>query len=443
MTEVVPIRRGTAPQNAGPVGTSERGYNTLTASHYWTMLEAEHVPELQWPQSIGVYERMETDPQVSSVLRAVMLPILNATWTIDPAAARDEVVQLVAEDFGLPIKGDKDAKPLPRTRDRFSWPEHLAWALLKLVFGHMAFEQVARIDDQGRARLAKLAPRWPKTIQKINVARDGGLVSIVQPPYPGEVDPVILPVDRIVLYANDRRGGNWYGRSLLRTAYKDWLLKDPALRIWAQRDERNAMGIPKYKDAPDSDFLPEGTALAEGLRAGSTTGIGLPNGADMELMGVTGTLPDVEKQVRYHDEAIARAVLANFLNLGQASGTGSYALGNTFVDFFTMSLQSVAQSVAEVATMHVVEDLVDWNFGTAEPAPRIVFEPIGQNVQSVVNSIKMLKDSGVIFPDPVLDAWARDLVGLPDRAPFPPRPPQVTDPAPDDEGAADDDDADA
>jgi hypothetical protein len=35
-----------------------------------------------------------------------------------------------------------------RTRDRFSWQEHLRHALLELVFGHSFFEQVYNTDDR-------------------------------------------------------------------------------------------------------------------------------------------------------------------------------------------------------------------------------------------------------------------------------------------------------
>jgi hypothetical protein len=77
---------------------------------------------------------------------------------VDPNGARDEVAQLVAEDLGLPLAGATDA-PSRRTRDRFSWGEHLRLALLMLPMGHSFFEQVYRIDASGRARLRKLSQR--------------------------------------------------------------------------------------------------------------------------------------------------------------------------------------------------------------------------------------------------------------------------------------------
>ena len=146
-----------------------------------SLLAREQSLELEWPRSIEVYDRMRrSDAQVASVLRAVTLPVERTAWRVDGTGCRDEVTQHIAGDMGLPILG-ADASPIPRrTRDRFSWTEHLRLALLMLPFGHMYFEQVYRYDDQGMVHLRKLGPRMPRTIGTINVAKDGGLESIEQ-----------------------------------------------------------------------------------------------------------------------------------------------------------------------------------------------------------------------------------------------------------------------
>lgn len=301
--------------------------------------------------------------------------------------------------------------PLPRTRDRFSWREHLRLALLSLVYGFMPFEQVYRVDDNGKARLRKLAPRMPRTVQRIDVARDGGLVAIEQF---GVEKPI--PVSQLVMYVNEREGANWYGQSLLRAAYKPWLLKDPALRVWAQAVERNGMGVPVYEGAEDedADSLKKGENLATSFRAGTNAGGSIPHGATLHLLGVKGNLLDPENNVRYQDEQIAKAVLAHVLNLGQATGTGSYALGSVLADVLTQSLQAMAQDIADVATQHVVEDWVDLNFSTDEPAPRIVFDEIGG--QSIAAALKLLVDAGLLFPDRGIEEQMRQLYGLPSKA---------------------------
>ncbi|GAA3781247.1 phage portal protein family protein [Micromonospora maritima] len=406
----------TAPVN-------EIGYAaSSTTSSWWAELDDEPTPELRWPLSVKVYDAMRSqDSQVASVLRAVTLPVRRTPWRIDPAGARDEVVRLVADDLGLPVVG-QNPQPMPRVRDRFSWPEHLRLALLMLPFGHSFFEQVYRIDEAGRARLRKLAPRLPRTIERVDVADDGGLVSITQYSSKVGAQQRPIPVDRLVAYVHDREGGNWLGKSLLRPAYKHWLIKDRLLRVQAQTIERNGMGIPRYTGADGEDDLSKGLAMAKAWRAGDSSGAAIPHGAALDLVGVSGSLPNADPAIRYHDEQIARAVLAHFLNLG--TQTGSWALGTTFADFFTLSLQTLAQQVADVATQHIVEDIVDVNFGESEPAPRVVFDEIGSRQAATAAALKLLIDSGAIFPDRATEEFLRQQYGLPPKAATSPAPGQ-------------------
>ncbi len=431
------------------VPTSEKGY-AGPQSKWWAAPADEETPELRWPLNIDVYDRMRRqDAQVISVVRAVTLPIRRTRWWIDPNGARPEVAQQVADDLGLQVVGDTN-RPTLRTRDRFSWSEHMRLALLMLPFGHSFFEQVYRIDDNGMARLRKLAWRPPKTISQVDVAADGGLVAIYQHGTAG-TGAVKIGVDRLTAYVNDREGGNWLGQSLLRPAYKYWLLKDRLLRVQAQTVDRNGLGVPVYEGSklPDivtgqersnreKDELDEGLKLAKGFRSGDNAGAAIPNGAKLTLKGVEGDLPDADKPIRYYDEQIARAVLAHFLNLG--TETGSWALGSTFADFFTLSLQTVANQIADTTTQHVIEDLVDLNWGPNEPAPRLIFEEIGSRHPATAESIHALVDCGALTPDQKLEEHLRTTYGLPPAdpktareptaAPNPAQAPPAPEPAP-------------
>jgi hypothetical protein len=397
------------------VPTRELGYINPAAG-WWMVPDDESTPELRWPASVGVYDQMRRqDAQVTSVLRAVTLPVRRTGWRVDPAGASDEVAQFVATDLGLPINGEDEPPQTLRTRNRFSWHEHLQMALLMVVYGHMFFEQVYRIES-GKARLRKLAPRMPKSLSAINVASDGGLDSIQQySPQSTKIGSPFLtiPVSRLVAYVHEREGGNWLGQSLLRPAYKNWLIKDRLLRVQAQTIERNGMGVPLYKGAENEASLDKGAELAQAWRSGDSAGAAVPYGADLILRGVEGNLPNADTAIRYQDEQIARAVLAHFLNLG--TQTGSWALGTTFADFFVFSLQTLAESVRDVANAHVVEDIVDINFGEDVPAPRIVFDEIGSKHAATAAAIKLLIDSGALSADPGLEGYLRTAYGLPAR----------------------------
>lgn len=422
----------------------EKGYQT-SGSQWWTQLaDDEANPDLIWPRSVPVYDRMRReDPQVISVLRAVTLPIRRAWWAVDGTGCRPEVVAQIAEDLGLPIKGDPGTDRALRVKDRFSWPNHLRLALLELTFGHSFFEQVYRIDDQGQARLRKLGWRPPRTISDIKVADDGGLLGIEQYRRTGSADPLI-GVDRLVAYVSDQEGGAWQGMSLLRGAYKFWLLKDRLLRVQAQTIDRNGLGVPVYTgiDAPEGiseeqwrelreQDLATGLELARGFRSGETAGAAIPHGASLALKGVEGKLPDAEPVIRYYDEQIARSVLAHFLNLG--SETGSWALGSTFADFFVLSLQTQADHIADVANQHIIEDLVDLNWGESEPAPRLVHEEIGSRSPATAEAIYQLVSCGAIRMDDRTEAHLRTTYGLPQADPATTRTPGQ---AHDEEGAA-------
>jgi len=363
----------------------ERGYAATPNSGFWWDLTEELTPELFWPLSIGVFDRMrKTDAQVASVLRAVTTPIVRTQWRVDGTGCSEQVTRFVADNLGLPIMDDTEpdgSKARLRGKSRFSWDEHLRLALLMLPFGHSYFEQVYYPPDgDGLYRLRKLGPRLAPTISQVNVARDGGLVSIEQYGFIGSSrSSVTLPVNRLVAYILEREGGNWLGISILRSAYKNWLLKDRALRTWSLSVDRNGVGVPIYEAADGEDSLAAGLDLAATVRSGDNAGGAVPNGAHLKLQGVEGTLPNIDQYVRYQDEQIARSALGHVLNLGSQGGgqVGSYNLGSVLKDAFHLGLDSIAGLVANTASAHIVEDLVDLNFGPTEPAPQVVYDDIG------------------------------------------------------------------
>ena len=121
----------TPPVPPSPV--RERGYaSDTTATSWWTDLTHETTPELRWPLSIDVFDRMRRqDAQVSSVLRAVTSPIIRTQWRVDGRGCDDAVTQFVATNLGLPIVDADpadDSRAQLRGRDRFSWDDHLRLA---------------------------------------------------------------------------------------------------------------------------------------------------------------------------------------------------------------------------------------------------------------------------------------------------------------------------
>lgn len=399
------------------MGTAAKEVGVARPSGYSAMGEDNW--RLKFPHSAKVYAKMgREDSQVKSVLRAVMLPIRRATWYLEPNGAPEEVVGLVAEDLRLRVKGEDPGEPLASRAGRVSWEKHLEDALRSLQFGCMFFEQVYAPRSDGRHHLVKLAPRWPATIQKVNVAADGGLESVEQRNVEFGHGFVEIPVERLVAYAFDDIGSEWTGSSVLRAAYKHWQLRDDLLRMEFNAIERNSMGIPVYEGSeiakdPEGD-LRNGQRVVEGLRSGKHSAATIPAKAKLTLVGVSGQLMSPREAILYHDSMIAKSVLAHFLNL-EGKG-GSYALAETQSDLFIQSLQTTAEWIADVATQHIVEDLVRVAFPEYSGLiPRITLDPIASKKEVSPGDLAQLKNAGLIMADKDLEEDLRRRFTLPPK----------------------------
>lgn len=401
--------------------TREKGHGGTSIVPWSGLVDSiETTPELQWPLSIQVYDLMRrTESQLAGVLRAITMPIRNFDWFIDPNGADPKKVAVVAEDMGLSVLGDDPNKPKPRSKGRFSFDRHLRHALLSGVFGHMFFEQYGEIVD-GLWRLRKLAPRMPGTISEIKVERDGGLQSIVQfgSGRPGEPISDPIPVTQLLAYVNDQEGGNWFGQSWLRAAYRHWLIKDRLLRVDAIKHERQGMGMPIAEAMANATRaqIEALDAMMQKWKVGEAAGGAVPAGTRVRLVGTEGSTPDTIGSVRYHDEQMSKLMLVQFLDLG-TSGAGNRALGEAFVDFFDLSLQSTAKWLADVTTEHQVEDQWDWNWGENDQAARIGFKKKEADPEASVQELRDLVDGELLVVDDEVRDWIREKKGIPARPP--------------------------
>lgn len=406
--------------------TSEKGYVVSsmprTGDAYFSWMSAdpfEKVAELQWPQSVTMYGQMDNDDsRIGSLLSVVAKPILKTPKRIDPNGAPEEVAEFVSRNLNLPLVGEDKVRKAGRRRGRFSYERHLREAVSPTnQFGHALFEQVYRQDDDGRYWIRKLAPRPQWTIQKFNVAADGGLESITQmaPASTGSVvygiAPAEIPINRLVVYAREKQPGKWYGKSLIRSAYKHWVLKNQLMRVQAAAAQRNGMGVPVGKAGTDDQAEVDAMkALAASLQVGMGSGVGLGKDQNLALIGVEGQVIDTQSMLVFHDKMMALEPMAHFLNLDRG---GSYALATVQQDPFTLAENAMLQEFVQVANEHIVEDLVDINWGPDVAAPLIVADEIGAEQEATAAALKMLVDARLLSPDVLVEQTLRQRLGFP------------------------------
>ncbi|MFT4471902.1 DUF935 family protein [Arthrobacter sulfonylureivorans] len=378
--------------------------------------------ELAFPASIPIYDTMRSqDGHIGSLMQAITLPIVGARWDLDADGVDKEVVALVRTELGLPEPGKALSR---RRRQGIVLTEHIEQVTETMLWaGFAPFEQVYEVAPPRKGQeelgldeivhLRKLAPRLPRTIERIIVGRDGGLEAIWQTSLDFN-DPIEISVNDLVFYVNKKEGADWSGRSLLRQAYKHWMIKDIFLRLDAQAAERNSMGIPTftYSDEAHQELCER---LASEVRAGEKAGLALPHGVTFKLEGVSGSTVDLTPKIEYHDREIARTALAMFLDLGHDNGARS--LGETFLDVFLSSVQSMAQRIADTVTEHVIRDLVEFNFGPDAEYPALTPGDIRANQGASPEILTQLANAGLITPDGKLEDHLRERYGLPKAAP--------------------------
>lgn len=412
--------------------TQESGYATNYGSITGFPVDpSEHVGELIYPFSIQVFDRMRRgDDQIKAILNAISLPIRQANWWIDPNGADPQIVQHVASDLNLRVKGEPAAPNQKRRKDAFSWKKHLREALLHLPYGHMAFEIVCDTNrGDGLAHIDRLSPRMPVTIGRLDTDRSGRLTAAYQFPImlPGkdgkiatattpnldkDTGMVKIDADRLVWYVNELEGAAWQGNSILRNCYGMWQLKNRALKVNAFKDERNGMGVPIYEAAPGEQDLSAGQKLTKDLRGGESAGAAIANGAKLTIEGVTGTLPDIVGSINLYNEGMARVMLTQFLNLGTTK-TGSRALGDSFIDFFKLALDAVTEDMADTGNADIVESIVSWNYGQDVQCPLLVCDEVDLETDLPPDSLVALATAGLLTNDEGTEAYLRQRYRLP------------------------------
>lgn len=382
-------------------------------------------PDLQWPNSLQVYDKMRHDSTCSSVMQAMTLPIRGTAWhVLDSPDVDPAVAQFVRTNLGLVEEGDSRQR---RRGQGISWDSVLRHALLMLPFGHMFFEPVYTLAppgpndtgldaDRQYAHLARLAPIMPTSIARFNVDNSGELVSIEQfgQDAQGRFQTVVLPRQQIVPVVYDREGADWTGTSLLRAAYKPWWYKESLERTAASIVERNGMGVPVAEFDADHDRT-ELLAMLSSFRAGDLSGAAFPAGTNPRLLGVEGNLVDPMPLIAYHSQEIANSILAMFLTLGH--DTGARSLGDTFVAYFTMAINAVIADLEETFTEEVSRRLVELNFGDQEAYPEIAADEITPQAPLAAEAIGGLVQAGVLTSDPALEEFVRRTFNIPPMSP--------------------------
>ena len=368
----------------------------------------EYNTKLQGEKGVKIYNEMyKSDGTVRSIVRVCSLPVQSAEWFITPASEDKNDVQI--------------AEFIERALFEFlddGWDYTLRHALMSLPYGVMPFEKVfgnATIDGREMIVWRKLAPRLPKSIQNWAVGSEAkfGITQVR-----GDGLTVEIPGDKLMVVVNEREGENWWGDSILRSAYKHWFFKNTFYKIDAIAFERQGVGVP-YAVLPEGFSKTDKTnaeKILKNMRANEQARLMYPEGWDVGFMDMMakGTR-DPEKSIAHHNREITKSVLAQFLELGASSGSGSRAVSSDQSELFLQALVSTAKNIAGTFNK-TIKELVILNYGEQPWYPKLDFSGIIKtDGEKIANVYTQLASSGAIIPGDVDERFFREVLKLPFR----------------------------
>lgn len=202
-----------------------------------------------------------------------------------------------------------------------------------------------------------------------------------------------IPVRKCIHYAY-RGHGNPYGRSMLRRAYKHWVLKDAVLQMLAVALDRKGTPLQVWYVDPNATFIdtdkwtsgPVDPAAKLGMRAQQAVLNALKNVHNDSVVVMPGRKGQfvehdfVDQQsnandfiavLNYLDTRIMRALLLPSLVFSAGDGAGSFALGQEHAKTFDKILDGILGSFKQTLLKELIEEMIAYNF------PRSVWEKDG------------------------------------------------------------------
>lgn len=139
---------------------------------------------------------------------------------------------------------------------------------------------------------------------------------------------------------------------------------------------------------------------------------------DLTLLSTGGSRQfNTTEIISRYDQRIAQSVLADVILIGHEK-VGSFALSDSKLDLFTLSLQGYIDSIADVFNRFSIDRLLRLNAIPLQQAPRLVAGSISRvNLEELSNYIQKISGAGApLFPDDGLENHLRKVAKLPEKS---------------------------
>ncbi len=355
------------------------------------------------PDDIGIdtYKYMiKTDAQIKAGYSLIKLATLSRKWKVTSLTSGQEKIDFINFNF-------------EQMEGRLMGS--ISKLLTAILYGFSTTEIVWKIYEEGKYKgkigIKKLKDLDPSTIT-FKTDDFGNLTEVLQMTGDMTEDEAIhLPLEKLIIYTEDKQFGNMYGNSRLRSIYKNWFIKETLIRFWNIALERwgQPLIIGTVPTTADLDRMisildnlqnKSSIAKTEGWEvAALETGIGRSSGGDYK------------NSIEYHNSQILRGMLVPSLLVGSGESSGSNALGQTHFDIFALMIQNLEKDINGIIEKFLIQPLIKFNFGPQDTYPNFQFEPLTkQDLFNLARTFSLLVKNGVINPE---EQFIRDMMSLP------------------------------
>jgi hypothetical protein len=393
-------------------------------------INEEFLPNLQGVKGFKVYREMhDNDPVVGAMLYAIDKVITRLEWHVE---GEDERTASFIDEC---LNDMSD-----------SWDATLQNILSMLTYGWSFHEIVYKIrrgptDDpkthssysDNRIGWRKWPVRAQETLQEWMIDDNGGIQGMIQMDPSSGKGLARIPIDKALLFRTTTNRNNPEGYSLLRNAYRPWFYKRRIEEIEAIGIERDLAGLPMAYVPPEylsntaspqqKAVLQAITEIVQNVKRNEQEGIVFPaaydeNGNrifDLTLLSASGGRQfDTGAVIQRYDQRISMSLLSDFLLLG-SDRVGSFALGTAKVDLWTLAVDSIAKSIAEVVNQFAIPRLLKLNAMRMDKMPQLTYGQVSSvELSEVAEYVSKLATAGIILPDRGLETHLRSLADLPD-----------------------------
>ena len=387
---------------------SEIGFSGIQS--WGGLIRDDYNPELCFPRSISVYEKMrKSDGQVQAIETVCSLPVRTVRYYVTPGGAG---------------KADKDAADLVEENLingvglSHSFDDLVREALTALMMGYQIFEQCF-VEVAGQIRWAKFASRHPRSLKNWVFGPSGAVEGFVQ----WGVDPggslrtQTIRLDKLLRYTYREEWGNPEGFPLSRPMYKHWKIIDSVYRAANVGIARDLVGTPKGQwpaGASDEDKR-NFKEMLKSIAVGDSSAMAYGPGYEVDTYGGKSQPNTVMAYLKHHYEVMTRTALASFINLA-GSGQGSNALSEDQSQFFLLCEEALATWICEAINVQAIPQLCGWNWPGMKVFPRLEHAHMGTILHpvAIAHALAALVNKLLLTPGLDIENPVRDMMNLPE-----------------------------